>query len=286
MQPTPKQNQLKLNLIEGSGLARCGAAVSVISAIGPTRRPLESLRCLVIECGSDIVLIEVGLGLFDWLVPQRRLGLTAAAQLRFGARTSKSMRQSLEQRGKSPDRVTDIIITHAHRDNLGGLNDFPDARLHAHAHVVEAIATHARPPSQWKTAPIDNWHAPLAGATSWHGFSCQRLALNALEIYLVDLPGHARGHSGVLFPTDLGFVFYLGDAFADAAELLSPTLGAPLASSLDLLLLSQPFATLHTRSKLQRLARDAPVPITFIAARGTTSRIGVGGRAYPQIGFF
>ena len=58
-------------------------------------------------------------------------------------------------------------------------------------------------------------------ADTWCGLPAMRLHLD-LEMWLVPLYGHTRGHCGVAFLTDAGWWFHLGDAAPVQLEKLFP----------------------------------------------------------------
>lgn len=100
-----------------------------------------------------------------------------------------------------------IVLTHLDVDLVGGLEDFPDAKVHLSAAELDA----ARRPltaqerfryhaAQWAHGP--DWVPHSAAGDTWFGFSAVR-GLPGLppSILLVPLAGHTRGHLGVAIDT-------------------------------------------------------------------------------------
>lgn len=68
----------------------------------------------VVEIGSRTILIDAGCDSLPGFV------LT----------NFKSPAQALADYGIAPEKITDVIITHAHYDHIDGLHHFPQARIH------------------------------------------------------------------------------------------------------------------------------------------------------------
>jgi glyoxylase-like metal-dependent hydrolase (beta-lactamase superfamily II) len=273
-----------LYLIESVWLDDCCCSTSGPGIIGPTRRPSTALRSLVVETARSIVVIEVGLGLFDWLAPTRRLGLARSRRMPpIGRR--RVLRQQLENRGLCPDRVEHIVLSHVHKDNIGGLSDFPGASVHAwQSPSVDdlLVATARRAP---QVAHGLRYVPPSPVTSDWYGWKIRQLAIDELEIHLIELPGHAPGHAGVLLRYAGGFVVYLGQALTSLEELRVPAAPLDLRRGWRIMQDAQPFESLITRERLRRLIRRPPATLTFVAAHGPTARISVGPTPYPRIGY-
>lgn len=114
--------------------------------------------------------------------------------------------------GFRPSDVNFVVVTHFHADHISGLSMFPKARFVASGRAWEAIQSNS--PSQnarhgiftdllpsdfaERIDPIEakRWSTPekwWAGAQSYDLFSDG-------SILSIDLPGHADGHFGLLFP--------------------------------------------------------------------------------------
>lgn len=153
----------------------------------------------------------------------------------------------LDDLGRRPEDVKDILITHCHIDHAGGLADMKratGARVWMHAADADMVeAGNAFRP--WKTAPgLKNW---------WFGYHVVRKSPQTFEPVPVDnrvrpgeviplaggikaihTPGHCAGHLVFLWPGE-GGVLFVGDAANNKAGLNSPGIfedGALAAESL------------------------------------------------------
>jgi glyoxylase-like metal-dependent hydrolase (beta-lactamase superfamily II) len=66
-------------------------------------------------------------------------------------------------------------------------------------------------PAHWSHGP--SWVLYDSAVKDWYGFQARRILEGVTpEIFLVPLPGHTRGHSGVAIATEDGWLFQCGDA--------------------------------------------------------------------------
>jgi len=129
--------------------------------------------------------------------------------------------------GYSPSDVRHIVLTHLDFDHAGGLEDFPNARVHVMDVEREAaersrrgfVAKRRYRPAQWDQ--VRDWRTYKESAgEKWFGFDAVR-SLDGLppEILMVPLPGHTRGHAGIAIDTGSGWVLNAGDAYFYRREL-------------------------------------------------------------------
>src|SRR6478609_3544003 len=77
-----------------------------------------SMRCLLVEEGDKLILIDTGIG--------EKQGPDF---LRFYyLHGEDTLKKSLQQAGYSPDDVTDVLLTHLHFDHCGGALDYNSDR--------------------------------------------------------------------------------------------------------------------------------------------------------------
>lgn len=139
----------------------------------------------------------------------------------------------LQQRGIAAAAVGHIVLSHLHGDHVAGVADFPDARVYCadaawqhlrHCNRVSATANGYLP------ALLDDVPARLSCFSSLPlastlppeltGFAPVHDLFGDGSVLLVDLPGHAPGHSGLWFDDGHGPVFLIADASwsSDALE--------------------------------------------------------------------
>jgi glyoxylase-like metal-dependent hydrolase (beta-lactamase superfamily II) len=183
-------------------------------------------HCVLVEAGSELVLIDTGFGLRDVADPKSRLSRFFLGMVKPDFRAEMTAIRQIERLGFQPRDVRHIILTHLDFDHAGGLDDFPQARVHLLAREREHAF--ARPtwldrqrfrPQQWSTR--DHWQVYRApGGSNWFGFEY----VNSLqgvppEILLVPLIGHTHGHAGVAVQSSSGWKLLAGDAYFFHAEL-------------------------------------------------------------------
>jgi glyoxylase-like metal-dependent hydrolase (beta-lactamase superfamily II) len=164
-------------------------------------------HCLLLELPDRLVLVDSGFGLADIADPRRRLGRMFVSVVRPRLEPSRTAAAQIEALGYRIDDVRDIVLTHMDVDHVGGLSDFPDARVH----VAQAELTHATQrrgfhdrmryrPIQWAHGP--KWYRYRSDGEPWFGFPAVR-SLDTLppEILMMPLCGHSMGHSGIAIDT-------------------------------------------------------------------------------------
>ncbi len=127
---------------------------------------------------------------------------------------------SLRSLGVDPREVTDVVLTHLHKDHIGGVTEggqatFPNATYRCHAADWEYFAGSDVPevvaPGRDKLAALlghlDVWHS---NSTLFPGFD------------VVEAPGHTPGSSIVVLSANGRRVMILGDVVHCAVQLLEP----------------------------------------------------------------
>lgn len=161
------------------GIGKTPAEVAeVLKAAGaPTDIITLSVDALLVKSDKRLVLIDTGVG---------------------GA-----LQASLEQAGYKPDAVTDVLLTHAHPDHVGGLLKgtdlaFPNATIRMSA-------------AEWKSMQGDAKMADLAKAISAHVEPFKAGKRVAPGIRSVALRGHTPGHVGYRIASGKQTLFDIGD---------------------------------------------------------------------------
>jgi glyoxylase-like metal-dependent hydrolase (beta-lactamase superfamily II) len=176
-------------------------------------------------------------------------------------------RGGLETRGIDPDQVERVFVSHFHGDHIGGVRQFPAARFvyrrspferllgeSALAQVRHAFLPRLLPDDFVERGePIAEGHfRPGDGDLS--DFRVYDYWGDG-DLLLVDLPGHADGHTGYLIRTDTGPLFYIVDATWDVEGMLA---GRPLPR-VSLALQHSKADYLRTQARLKRLTDAVPV---------------------------
>lgn len=187
---------------------------------GTLASPGGTMVChvLLVETNAGLVLVDSGFGLADCADPARRLG-PARHILRPLLRADETAARQVERMGFRRDDVRHIVVTHLDLDHIGGLADFPQARVHVTAtearHAMHAPPVGARMRYrrlQWAHLPQVVEHE--AAGEAWRGFAAAKeLDGIAPGIVLIPLPGHSPGHAAVAVDAGAHWVLHCGDAF-------------------------------------------------------------------------
>ena len=181
-------------------------------------------HCLLVERDQGLLLVDTGFGSDD-LADPRRLGQPFRAITRPVLDPHETAAAQVRALGHDPADVSDIVLTHLDLDHVGGIADFPGARVHVHATELEAAQ---RPrlkersryvPGQWAHHP--DWIPHGDGGDDWLGFR----SVTALgdDVVLVPLHGHSRGHQGVAVARpDGGWLFHAGDSYFSTGDKRRP----------------------------------------------------------------
>jgi glyoxylase-like metal-dependent hydrolase (beta-lactamase superfamily II) len=177
-------------------------------------------HCLLIETNAGLVLVDTGYGLQDVQRPHSRLPWLWPAILNVRLKEADTALRQIEALGYKASDVRHIVLTHLDFDHAGGIEDFPEARVHV-MEVERAAAERKRRsfiarqrfrPSMWDE--VRDWRTYATGGEGWYGFKCVR-DLDGLppEILMVPLHGHTEGHAGIAVATSGGWLLHAGDAY-------------------------------------------------------------------------
>jgi len=179
-------------------------------------------RCLLIEAGDGLVLLDTGYGHGDIADP-KRLG---PARHLLGAKLdpAETAAAQVAALGHDVADVRHVLVTHLDLDHAGGLGDFPNATVHLHRREHDfltggsAKAKLRYRPGQLAPGPRYETHDVTGEA--WRGLERVRL-LDELdvEIAMIPLHGHTPGHTGYAINTGDGWLLHAGDTYLRKEEL-------------------------------------------------------------------
>lgn len=229
----------------------------------PWRGTTLVTHVLLLELEHGLALVDTGIGTADVRNP-RRLGssvkITGAAM-----RLAETALRQIEGMGFVGDDVTDIVATHLDYDHIGGLSDFPLARLHT---TAEEFHTASRPTLSGgglmryrsaHTRPMLNVNTYGHNDTRVHGLGARSLR-GLEEVFLVPMPGHTVGHAAVaLIDPVRGWLVHAGDAFMHHSTLRpagarTGGVGTRRLRLVERALAANPAAVATTHNDLRRLS--------------------------------
>jgi glyoxylase-like metal-dependent hydrolase (beta-lactamase superfamily II) len=180
-------------------------------------------HCLLVVTDDGLVLVDTGLGTDD-LEDPRRLPRTFRVLTRPAYDRAETAFEQVRALGYDPQDVRHIVVTHMDLDHAGGIGDFPWATVHLHDNERRAALARASLPEKdrYVLAQFDHhedWQTYSESGEDWFGLKAVRPIAGSMDIALVPLFGHSRGHSGVAVNTDNGWLLHAGDAYYHHREL-------------------------------------------------------------------
>jgi glyoxylase-like metal-dependent hydrolase (beta-lactamase superfamily II) len=181
-------------------------------------------HCLLVETDAGLVLVDTGFGLRDVAEPAKRLSLVLWSFLAPELREEMTAIRQIEGLGFGASDVRHIVLTHLDFDHAGGLDDFPEAKVHLLGREREAALARRTlldrmryRPQQWSTQA--RWRDYDVGGDRWFGFERVR-TLDGVpdDIAMIPLHGHTLGHAGVAVRRDEGWLLLAGDAYFHHGE--------------------------------------------------------------------
>jgi glyoxylase-like metal-dependent hydrolase (beta-lactamase superfamily II) len=222
-------------------------------------------HCLLIETPmAGLVLVDTGYGLEDVRRPHARLPLLWPLLINPRLREQDTARRQIEALGFAARDVRHIVLTHLDFDHAGGLEDFPDARVHVltaeheAANARRGFVAHQRYRArQWDE--VREWRFCEPRGEGWNGFSAVR-DLDGLppEILMLPLRGHTLGHAGIAIQSDHGWLLHAGDAYLHSSELSACPSCPPGLALYERIMDSDHRARLDNQARLRALKRDEP----------------------------
>jgi glyoxylase-like metal-dependent hydrolase (beta-lactamase superfamily II) len=153
------------------------------------------------------------------------MGALLPRVLRPSLRREETAIEQVRRLGFDPRDVRNVVLTHLDVDHVGGVSDFPWARVHLTRDEVRGAFEAPTARERGRFGKL-GWARQLDFVTHqpegepWFGFPCVR-ELGALpkDLLLVSLPGHTRGHAGVAVPVEGRWLLHCGDAYFHHAEM-------------------------------------------------------------------
>jgi len=228
-------------------------------------------HCLAIEAGDGLVLVDTGFGIEDARNPGQ-LGGAFRLMMSPQPREQTTALRQLEALGFGASDVRHIVTTHLDVDHSGGLPDFPGAEVHLLSAELQAALHPALSDrlryiggAHWRHEP--KWVTHDAGGDEWHGFESVRILPDVdLEILLVPLIGHSRGHTGVAIRSGDGWLLHCGDAYFDHREIATPPSCPPMLRFFQNMTAADNRARKANRERLRELAGRHGDEVTLISS--------------------
>jgi glyoxylase-like metal-dependent hydrolase (beta-lactamase superfamily II) len=193
----------------------------------PLALPELVSHCLLVETGRELVLVDAGFGLDDIDRSRARIGPSLKLLIRPRLQRSETAIEQVRRLGFDPRDVRHVVLTHLDVDHVGGVSDFPWARVHVTcdeyrgAFESSAVAERVRYKRlTWARDVTFSTYEPTG--ERWFGFQCVR-ELEGLEaeFLLVALPGHTRGHAAVAVQVAERWLLHCGDGYFHHGEMES-----------------------------------------------------------------
>ncbi|MGY2701214.1 MBL fold metallo-hydrolase [Nocardioides sp. HB32] len=190
------------------------------ASMNPLAAPRMVAHCLLVERPEGLLLVDTGFGAADCADP-KRLGRPFRALVRPVLDPAETAVAQVRALGHDPADVTDIALTHLDLDHVGGLADFPAARVHVFADELDA-ALHPTLREKGRYLDVQRAHGPRwvthdVPGDEWFGFGS--VTALADDVLLIPLQGHTRGHCGVAVRRpDGGWLLHAGDSYFHASE--------------------------------------------------------------------
>jgi glyoxylase-like metal-dependent hydrolase (beta-lactamase superfamily II) len=232
-------------------------------------------HCLLIETEKDgLVLVDTGFGSRDIEAPRERL----SGFFRFVNNIQLEHRYTalnqIQALGYHASDVRHIVLTHLDFDHAGGLDDFPQARVHVMQSEFQAATSSNGPRSsrrfrakQWDK--VAHWQFYDTHGDDWKGFAATRslLGVGSEDLRLVPLGGHTTGHAGVLVQGRDEWILHAGDAYFHRGEVGSPERSCPPGLRIYQRLMDVDHrARVHNQQRLRRLSLEAGPGLTLLCS--------------------
>lgn len=177
-------------------------------------------HCLLLSSKNKLILIDAGLSVAETQRPYDLLGKELVENTGFKFDLNNTALMQIKRLGFDHKNVENIVCSHFDPDHIGGLLDFPNAKVHTSKEEFDSFKSgHSRYINRQLA------HEPKMvlyenNDSEFFGLPARKLNLDfETDIFLIPLFGHTTGHCGVAFKTIDKWIFYVGDAYYYRAEL-------------------------------------------------------------------
>jgi len=195
----------------------CPVSARLVNGRGGWLEPARMVcHCLVIEGKDGLILVDTGLGTADVNDPNGRLGRVFVRVTRPRLLAEQTALAQIERMGFHRADVRHIVPTHLDLDHVGGLSDFPAAKVHVFEPELRAAMQRktAGERGRYRVAQLAHgpqWVSHTLEGDRWQGFD--RVRVIGDDVALVPVVGHTRGHCAVAVKEDQGWLLHAGDAY-------------------------------------------------------------------------
>ncbi|MDF1821625.1 MAG: MBL fold metallo-hydrolase [Alcanivoracaceae bacterium] len=226
-------------------------------------------HCLLVETPSSLVLVDTGLGTADMRQPVKRLGKGFASAMAPKLDLADTAIEQVKALGFEPADVRHLIPTHLDADHAGGVSDFPGASVHVRQQELDQVLTpNLRERMRFRQSQFAHgpkWQVEETTTEQWFGFDAIR-PIDDIDLLMVPLPGHSRGHVGVAVNTDDGWLLHCGDAYFHRSEVSGKGAMPAGLKWFERSIQAQPRQREATRQRLAALHRDHGDQVSLFCA--------------------
>lgn len=188
---------------------------------GLTGGPAHLLcHSLLLETDDGLVLVDTGFGSEDLAHPHERLGTIFLTLVNARLDPALTAVHQIEALGFKRSDVRHIVPTHLDLDHVGGLPDFPKAKVHIYDDEYRAAMAPRSFNERQRYRQVHwrhqvDWQRYTLAGESWFDFPAVRSLAGAGkdEILLVPVTGHTRGHTAVAVRSEGKWLLHCGDAY-------------------------------------------------------------------------
>lgn len=232
-------------------------------------------HCLLVETNHGLVLVDTGMGLEDIANPTRRFGRAQPAIFRPTFSVDEAAITQVRGLGFDPRDVQHIITTHLDPDHAGGLSDFPWAKVHVmQSELDQVIKPTLTDRMRFSAAQFEHrpdWATHAEDGEDWFGFQRIRPVPGIdVDILMIPLIGHTRGHVGVAVQQGGRWLLHCGDAYYHASQVTeTPQMPAGLRM-FERTIAANPKARARNLERLRQLALSQPDTVDLFCAHDPT----------------